>query len=92
MEKNKKIFYILLIIIIILLIVYCYKQIDEISRREGFLPLSMAYTNFSIFFFQMFSMIPFVLMKFIIIVAGASVYIILTNSGKLLYKAATVEF
>ena len=92
MEKNKKLFYILLIIIIILLTVYCYKQIDEISRREGFLPLSMAYTNFSIFFFQMFSMIPFVLMKFIIIVAGASVYIILSYSFKLLYKAATVEF
>ena len=92
MEKNKSVFYILLLIIIILLSLYCYKQIHEISRREGFLPLSIAYTNFSIFFFQMFSMIPFVLMMFIIIVASASVYIVLKNAGIIMYRAATVEF
>lgn len=92
MEKNKSVFYILLLIIIILLSLYCYKQIHEISHREGFLPLSIAYTNFSIFFFQMFSMIPFVLMMFIIIVASASVYIVLKNAGIIMYRAATVEF
>ena len=92
MEKNKKVFNILFIIIVFLLMVYCYKQYQEYSSREGFLPLSIAYTNFSIFFFQMFSMIPFVLMKFIIIVAGASVYVILSYGIKFLYHAFTVEY
>lgn len=68
MEKNKKVELFLGLVIIIFLSVLVYREYVKKLRREGFLPLAMAYTVFYTLFQYAVTTLPTMFMFFMCVI------------------------